>query len=85
MSGINIVFGVISTCLYIVSCYVNYKWLQKAFSEGGTYSYKNISFTELFTTFCPLLNTIAMAANLSESPYEEGHKEKLNKFFNVKK
>ena len=68
---------IILLIVYLLSCYYNYKWIQKAhYHPDGRWLNSKPNFMDLFFTFWPFVNTILTLSNLFDSPYKQTVKSK---------
>lgn len=68
---------IILLIVYLLSCYYNYKWFQKAYYHpNGKCSNLKPRLFHLFVTFYPIINTILTLSNLFDSPYKQKVKSK---------
>jgi len=86
--------AIILILIYLVSIFGNYKWVQKAYSKNGIFENNishgyNITFSNIFETFCPVYNTVSFIIDwLFRYPIKKKIKIKkdidYNKFFRIK-
>lgn len=70
---------------YPISAYVNFKWVQKAhYHPNGKYNIISPTEADFFFVFFPIVNTITMVIQFTETPYKEEYKEKEITFFKPK-
>lgn len=73
--------------IYLLSVYINYKWMQKAYyHENGRWKNIEPNNIDLFFVFFPIMNTILATSNLFDSPYRKNYHNTTNKinFFKPK-
>lgn len=77
---------IILLVVYLLSCYADYKWIQKAYYHpNGRWNHIKPTKVDVFYTFCPILNTTLVLVNIFHSPYEQSIKpEKEIEFFKPK-
>jgi len=68
--------------IYLLSVYINYKWMQKAyFHKNGKWKNTIPTQVDIYLVFCPILNTfIAIENLLVNSPYSNKKINKTNFF-----
>ena len=70
--------------VYILSAYMQYRWISISHSKGGIFEQSTPSRTDLVFTFTPILNTVTGIISWSIY-YPKKSANNFNKFFNVKK
>lgn len=68
---------------YVIPFFLNWKYVQLAYSKKGIYDKLNPDIYDLFFTITPLINILYMSQWVFNYPIEQG--ACLNKFFKVKK
>lgn len=82
-------FLIIAIVVYLVSTFLMWKYYSIAYSENGVWQGIKPDVSDIFITFCPVMNTLASLMTWStEFPRKKSKKEKkprdLKKFFAVK-
>lgn len=70
--------------VYILSSYMQYRWISIAYSKGGVLEYSKPERQDLLFTFLPIANTVVSTIGWVFYPPQKSETH-LNNFFNVKK
>lgn len=70
--------------VYLVSCWIMYRWCQVAYSNGGIWEKLPTDSADLIMVFCPIINTFGIFTWITKYPKK---KKVINieKFFNIKR
>lgn len=75
---------IIIVLVYILSCVATYNYVQAIYSKGGRKYEQKPDRTDIFVTFCPVVNSITTVLGwVVFSPYVEKEVD-TSKFFNIK-
>lgn len=71
--------------VYLVSCWIMYRWFQVAYSNGGIWEKYYTDGSDLIITFCPILNTLSGIILWIINYPKKKKVINIEKFFNIKR
>jgi hypothetical protein len=76
---------IIIIATYLLSVYLMWRYIRIAHSKDGIWSFTYPDRTDLFITFFPFLNTLAVLMGYISFPPREKNNRNFSKFFKIKK